>query len=145
MALSPETASRLIASLLRLAGSLMLLAFAAIVLPSSWMAATHGWLGLGQFPASPLVEYLTRSISALYGIHGGLCLVVARDVRRHADIVTYLGWMNILFGVVMVGIDQHARLPSWWTVAEGPPIAVFGVILLVLKRASGRDAGHPPA
>ncbi len=128
-------AERWLAILLKFAGGVMLLAFAAIFMPTSWMAANHRWLGLGDFPASPLVEYLTRSVSALYGIHGGLYLVTARDVRRHADVLRYLAAMNIVFGVLMVGIDVVAGMPWFWTLCEGPPVLAFGVLLLVLLRS----------
>ena len=125
---------RLLVALLRLGGVTMLLAFGAVVMPTAWMASNHARLGLGEFPASPLVEYLTRSISLLYGFHGGLLLVVSRDVRRHVGIVRFLGFMNLLFGVAFVGIDLHAGMPLYWTLAEGPPVFGFGLILLYLVR-----------
>ena len=134
-----SNAEKWLAILLRIAGSVMLLAFGAVFLPNEWMAAGHRWLGLGEFPASPLVDYLTRSASALYGIHGGLYLVVARDVRRHAGVLAYLAAMNVVFGTLMVGIDLHAAMPWFWTLVEGPPVAVFGVLLLVLLRQVPRE------
>ena len=124
-----------LAILLKFAGGVMLLAFAAIFMPTSWMAANHRWLGLGEFPASPLVDYLTRSVSALYGIHGGLYLVAARDVRRHVAVLRYLASMNVVFGVLMLGIDAHAGMPWYWSLFEGPPVLAFGVLLLVLLRS----------
>lgn len=127
-----------LAILLRIAGSIMLLAFGAVFMPTEWMASSHRWLGLGEFPASPLVEYLTRSASVLYGIHGGLYLVVARDVRRYAGVLAYLAATNVLFGSLMLGIDLHAGLPWYWTFAEGPSVLAFGVLLLVLLRSVPR-------
>ena len=47
----------------------MLTALFAVFLPVRWMAETHEWLGLGEFPESPLVDYLTRSASLLYAWH----------------------------------------------------------------------------
>ncbi len=128
-----------LAILLRIAGAVMLLAFGAIFLPADWMAASHRWLGLGEFPASTLVFYLTRSASALYGIYGGLYLVIARDVRRYAGVLAYLATMNIVFGALMVGVDLRAGMPWYWTVAEGPPVAAFGALLLVLLRSVPND------
>ena len=29
-----------------------------VFMPVSWMAATHRWLGLGEMPTGPIVEYL---------------------------------------------------------------------------------------
>lgn len=119
---------------LRFGGSVMLLAFGAVFMPAEWMAATHRSLGLGEFPTSPLVDYLARSASALYGIHGGLYFVVARDVRRYASVLTYLAATAVLFGTLVVGIDLHAGMPWFWTCGEGPPILAFGVLLLALQR-----------
>ena len=57
--------------LLRICGAIMLSAFATLFLPVDWMAATHRWLGLGEFPESPLVDYLARSILAAHGPMSG--------------------------------------------------------------------------
>ena len=43
--------------------------------------------------------------------------------------------MNVLFGIFLVLIDLHARMPSFWTMAEGPPVAAFGVMVLYLSRS----------
>lgn len=117
----------------------MLLAFLAIFLPVEWMAATHRWLGLGHFPAVPIVDYLTRSLSALYAIHGGLLLVVSGNVRRYSVVVAYLAVVSILFGVAMVVIDLRAGMPLFWTLGEGPPLFAFGLLLLYLLRFVPRE------
>lgn len=142
MAARPETltsSEKWLAILLRIGGAVMLLAFLAVFMPTGWMASTHRQLGLGEFPASPLVDYLTRSVSALYGIHGGLYLVVARDVRRHAAVLAYLAAMNVVFGLLVLGIDLHAGMPWYWTWSEGPPVSAFGVVLLLLLRSVPRE------
>jgi len=120
--------------LLRIGGVMTLLAFGAVFLPVDWMAATHAWLGLGEFPRSPIVDYLTRSISALYAFHGGLLLLVSWDVRRHARVVAYVAVASIVFGVLLFGIDLHAGLPLRWVVCEGPPVVLVGVAILYLVR-----------
>ncbi|MCZ6836679.1 MAG: hypothetical protein O7G85_12955, partial [Planctomycetota bacterium] len=117
------TSQRALILLLRFVACVLLLAFPAMLLPESVMASVHAKLGMGEFPASPLVDYLTRSIAALYGLHGVLVLIVSRDVVRYRSIVTYLGVMNIAFGIMMLGIDLHAGMPWWWTFGEGPPLA----------------------
>ena len=65
--MNPTMHQRLLVVLLRLGGSGLMLAFLAVLLPVDWMAATHPRLGLGEFPRTPIVDYLTRSIAALYG------------------------------------------------------------------------------
>ncbi len=129
---------RVLVFLLRLCGAIMLSAFATLLLPVDWMAATHRWLGLGEFPASPLVDYLTRSISGLYGIHGGLFLLVSGNVRRYAGVIRYLVVMGFVFGVLLLGIDFHARLPTYWSVGEGPLIIVISTVFLLLLRSVPR-------
>ena len=111
----------------------------AILMPTDWMAASHRRLGLGEFPASPLVDYLTRSVAALYAIHGGLYLALATNVRRHTGVIRYIAWINIFFGTAVIGIDLHAGLPWYWTLVEGPPVIGFGLLLLGLLRAIPRD------
>ena len=59
--------------LLRFVGVGSLSALVAVVMPSTWMAATHRWLGLGEMPTGPVVEYLARSLSAFYAVMGALC------------------------------------------------------------------------
>jgi hypothetical protein len=120
--------------LLRLAGCVTATAFLAIFLPADWMAATHQWLGLGEFPRAPIVDYLARSIAALYGFHGVLLLIISGDPVRYRTIVSYVAAMNALFGLIVLAIDLHAGLPIMWTLLEGPPITAFGIAIAVLNR-----------
>ncbi len=125
--------------LLRVWGTMGLLALFAALMPLSWMGTVHEWMGLGEFPASPIVEYLTRSVSVLYACFGGLLLIVSRDVRRNRVTVTYMAAMAIVFGIAVLGIDIYAGLPLSWVLGEGPPTILLGVILLRLLRAVQRS------
>jgi len=49
-----------------------LFALVPVFMPVSWMAGTHRWLGLGEMPTGPIVEYLARSLSAFYALVGAL-------------------------------------------------------------------------
>jgi hypothetical protein len=118
----------------------MLLAFGAVFFPTRWMATLHEWLGLGPFPDAPITEYLTRSVSLLYGIHGGLFLVLAGNVRRYRDPLVYLIVMGVVFGTIMTLIDLRAPVPLYWTLSEGPLILLFSVLLLYLSRFVPREA-----
>ena len=129
-----QSAEKWMVLVLRLAGAFMLLALLAIVMPTDWMGVGHRRLGLGEFPASALVDYLTRSVAALYAIHGGLYLALATNVRRHAGVIRYVAWANMIFGAAVIGIDLHAGLPWYWTLVEGPPVIGFGALLLLLLR-----------
>ena len=128
----------MLVALLRLSGLVMVTAFLAILLPVEWMAATHRWLGLGDFPRAPVVDYLARSAAALYGFHGGLVLLVSTDPVRYRNIIWYLALMNVLFGLIVLAIDLHAGLPAFWTVGEGPSVAAFGIAIAILNRRQAR-------
>ena len=119
---------------LRIAGVVTLAAFPAILLPVEWMAWTHERLGLGTFPRLPVVDYLTRSIAALYGFHGVLVLLVSTDPIRYRAFVWYIAFMNTAFGLLLIAIDLHAGLPAYWTALEGPPIVLFGLVIALLNR-----------
>ena len=99
------------------------------------MAATHPWLGLGAFPRTPIVDYLTRSIAALYGFHGVFVWIVSLDPVRYRVFVWFASVMNIVFGAMMLAIDLHAGMPALWTAIEGPSIMAIGVAIAALARA----------
>lgn len=120
--------------LLRLFGVSTLFALVAVVMPVSWMAATHRWLGLGELPSAPVVEYLARSISAFYAMFGALCLVVAADVQRYRPVAWFLGAAQVVMGIAFIGIDLAAGMPSWWTAWEGPSEIGIGALFMFLAR-----------
>jgi len=130
-----ELQHRLLVLVLRLGGVITAMAFPAMLLPTDWMASTHEWLGMGEFPRAPVVDYLARSAAALYGFHGVLLLLISRDPVRYRSIVRYLGFMNVVLGIMFVFIDLHAGMPPFWTLAEGPPVAAFGLVVLYLSRS----------
>ena len=125
--------------LFRASGGILLLAVPAIFLPVDQMAEYHRRLGLGEFPASPLVDYLTRSLSGMYAIQGALLLVLARDLRRSAPVVVFMAWAGVAFGVAMIGIDLHAGMPAYWALLEGPAILLLAVLVLWLARGVQQD------
>jgi hypothetical protein len=137
MPLTATMRLRLLSLLLRLSGAVMLTAFLAIFLPVDWMVSTHRWLGMGEFPRLPVVEYLARSIAALYGFHGMLLLIVATDPAKYRTIVLYIATVNVVFGITVFAIDLEAGMPPLWTWLEGPPIVVVGFVLAWLIRPIG--------
>jgi len=123
---------RLLTLLLRVSGAGLMMAFAAVLLPVDWMEAAHPWLGLGPFPRTPIVDYLARSIAALYGFHGVFVWLVARDPVRYRTFVWFAAVMNIVFGAMMLAIDLHAGMPAIWTAIEGPAIVTMGVAIAAI-------------
>jgi hypothetical protein len=130
----------LLQALLRLSGVVITLAFLAVLMPGEWMVATHRALGMGELPRAPIVEYLTRSLAALYGFHGVLLLLIATDPVRYRVFVWYVAAMNVAFGTILLAIDLHAGMPLSWTLLEGPPIAFMGLAIGLLNRAQPRFA-----
>ena len=130
--LTPEIRLRLLVFLLRLAGTITVSAFLAMLLPVEWMVSTHRGVGLGEFPRAPVVDYLARSAAALYGFHGALLLLISGDPIKHLTIVRFVAFMNVLFGLMIIFIDLHAGMPTLWTLLEGPPIIAFGLVIYFL-------------
>ena len=122
--------------LLRALGTLDLLAFAAVLMPEDWMAATHAWLGMGDFPRTPLVDYLARSVSLMYAQHGAVFLFLSGDVRRYRPLIRVMAIIAVVSGGIMLAIDLRAGIPLFWTVVEGPGYIVLAVAVLALQRRS---------
>ncbi len=124
---------------LRVVGVTSLFALFAVVMPMPWMEAAHQWLGLGEMPRGNVVEYLARSLSAFYALFGFLCLVLAMDVGRYLRVVWFMGLSVCVLGIVMVGIDIAAGMPTSWIASEGPTAVAAGALLLYL---AGHDQNH---
>ena len=127
-------ADKVLVLLLRIVGVGALFALLAVFMPVSWMAATHRWLGLGEMPTAPVVEYLARSLSAFYAVFGALCLLVASDLGRYRPLVRFLGVAFALLGLVMLGVDVGAGMPWWWSAFEGPAGVGVGALMFYLAR-----------
>ena len=129
-----QTARRLLAWLLYVMGVVMSMAFVAVVMPTSAMVAIADWLGVGPLQRSPLTEYLTRSLSAMYGVLGVLHLYLARDVVRYLDVIVVIGWLTVLAGVIVTVVDFTAGMPPLWSWSEGPPTVLVGLAYIWLAR-----------
>jgi len=130
MKTNPERVLKLI---LQINGAVMATALVAVFMSHDQMAAIHQWLGLGKFPEGIIVDYLARSLSAFYAIMGILYLVLARDIRAHASVITFMAWASICFGVGCIFIGLQLGFPAWWTWGEGPFIILYGAAILWLQ------------
>ena len=120
--------------ILRLIGTSSLFALVFVAAPHRWMDSIHSALGMGQLPDTPVVGYLARSTSAFYALLGGLFWVVSFDLRRHRQVLVYLGFAIASLGVVLLVVDWSEGMPSFWTLWEGPFVAALGLVILFLNR-----------
>jgi hypothetical protein len=118
--------------LLRVSGVILLTALIPAVMPFAWMDLIHRQLGMGTLPDVPIVGYLTRSLSALYALHGVLVFYVSLDVRRYLPVVKCLGAVGVVFGAGMLVLDVSVGMPLPWVLGEGPLVVVLGGVLLWL-------------
>jgi len=121
-------------------GVMTLLALPAVFLPTSWMDAFHRQLGLGPLPEGPIVQYLARTLSALYATFGSLTLVLVTDVKRYWPVVTWWGCAAVSLGALLFGIDTVAGMPPHWTWGEGPYLLCAGIAVLGLQKISLRSS-----
>mgnify|MGYP001052741883 CR=1 FL=1 len=134
--MSPNRPACCLVLLLRVAGTAMLLALVGVFMPVSWMAAVHERLGLGPFPQGPIIEYLARSLSFFYAVMGALFWLLATDLVRYAAAVALMGWVSVIGGLGVIVLDLYLRLPSSWSLTEGPFTVAMGILILLLLRRS---------
>lgn len=137
--MTASTAERTLTWLLRVFGGIALAAVVPMVMPTDWMVVTNDGLGLEPFQRSPLTEYLTRSLSAVYALFGALAIYVTLDLRRYAGLVAFMGKLTVLLGVFLTVLGFWAGLPAIWSWGEGPPTVALGVAMAWL---AGRVAGR---
>ena len=118
--------------LLRLEAIVLLGALVSALMPTAWMASAHVWLGLGEMPRSPLVEYLTRSLSLLYASWIPVLWLTAGDVRRYRTLIEVLAWTRFALGLALLLLDAAIGMP--WLLVEGPSIMALSLMVVVLAR-----------
>ena len=134
---------RLLSALLRVAGACELFAFFAVVMPRSWMEASHAWLGLGALPEGPVLMFMIRQASYTYGMHGVSLFLLATDVERFRPLVRLNGLSFLLAAPVFFFIDTTSGIPWWWTLVDTLGCGTFGAALLWLTRdADARGAAQ---
>lgn len=132
--MQPERAATVLAWLLILLGVLAATAVVPMLMPFSWMQAANDWLGLEPLERTPLAEYLTRSLSALYCFFGVLTIYLGRNVSRYSELIGVIGWLTAFLGLALTGIDRAAELPAAWFWSEGPPTVAVGLVIVWLAR-----------
>jgi len=127
-----STAEKVLVLLLRAAAVMMMLAVVPAVMPFAWMEAVSRYVGLEELPNAPIVDYLTRSLSAIYALHGALILFLSFDVQRYLPVIKCLIALGFVFGIGMLVLDFAVELPLMWTLCEGPFILIMCLVLWLL-------------
>ena len=125
--------------LLRLAGTIEILAFIAVVMPRTWMEISHEWLGLCQMPHGPVLMFLIRQASYTYGMHGISLWVLALDVKRFRPLIILNGIAYLLAAPVFAVIDYTTGMPLWWTIGDAVGCGGLGVVLLWCSLSSNNS------
>jgi hypothetical protein len=123
---------RLQSWVLALVGAAELLAFGAVLLPRSSMAAMHAWLGLGEMPHAPVFDSLMRQVSFTYGLHGVALLLIASDVVRYRPLVILSAIGYLITAPVFIAIDLSNGMPWYWIANNGGACLLIGVLLVAL-------------
>ena len=126
---------------LRVFAVVLMTAVLAAMLPIGVMDDIHQAIGLGPLPEGPIVEYLARSTSMFYAVHGALLWYLASDLRRYRDLFRFYLWISLAFALGLFLTDLSAGLPLRWTLAEGPFVAaITGLIMVLFRKADARAA-----
>ena len=126
------SAKTLLVVVLRITGLAMLCALIFVCCPFRWMVAIHKWLGLGQLAYSPLISYLTRTLSSIYASFGAVFLFISFDIKRYLPLIRFLGVVTILGGGGVTILDTIIHLPILWSISEGPVTILLGLVLILL-------------
>ena len=122
------------------------IAVVPFLMPTSWMAACHEWLGLGSFPEAPIVDYLARSTSGLCAFLGVLALVLATNVRGYSAIIRLLAISLAALEIINLLYGFSSAMPAWWIWSDAIGAGGFAVAVLYLQQkiksgSSTRESG----
>jgi hypothetical protein len=135
----PTRAERRLRLLLRLVGSVCLLALIPLWMPRAWIEGTHEWLGWGPFPAAPVAEYLARSVSGLSAFYGGLLVAMAADVRRYAPLIRYQAVAMLVLSASGAVLGSGAGIPLWFVGGDAVACLAYCLAMLALVRRVERN------
>ena len=119
-----------------------LMAVVPAVMPRSWLVAAVAHAEPGT-PVLLLVEYLARSLSALYCLLGGIMCLCAMDPLRHAPIIRWLGGFAALSGtaacILILLAPYQKNVVVWLLAFDAGLIALFGAAVLTMQAMAGRS------
>ncbi|MFQ5350126.1 MAG: hypothetical protein ACE5EG_06770 [Thermoanaerobaculia bacterium] len=129
-----ETAERVLKWLFIALGGLAATAVVPMTMPFAWMQAVNDAIGLEPLVDTPLAQYLTRSLSAVYALFGVMTIYIGLDVRSYRRLIVLIGWLTGLLGLALTVIDFAVGMPASWSWGEGPPTVVVAWAIVWLAR-----------
>jgi hypothetical protein len=130
---------------LRLVGTVEVLAFGAVVLPRAAMETMHAGMGLADMPKGPVFDSVMRQVSFSYGLHGVALWFIAADVNRYHPLVILTALGYLLAGPVFVAIDLSNGMPWFWITGNGGSCLLIGALLLALLWGERAARARAPA
>ena len=125
---------KLLTLILKGFGIICCLAVVPLLMPTSWMAACHEWLGMGEFPGMPVAEYLARMTSGLCAFLGMLALLLARDLQRYAGAIRLLAISVCLLEVINLFYGLPSGMPAWWIWSDAVGAGGFAIVVIYLQQ-----------
>ncbi|MFC1494039.1 hypothetical protein ACFL6W_02055 [Thermodesulfobacteriota bacterium] len=125
--------------ILRISGIMLITAFGAVLLPYDTMARIHQQIGLGNLPNAPILDYLARSVSLFYAMHGVIAIYISFNLMRYLQILKLLCYLGFLFGIALFIIDIKAPMPAYWAFTEGPIILSLNLAIYILANMLERN------
>lgn len=129
-----QTAEKALGWVLVVLGGLAAAAVVPMVMPFSWMQRINDALGLAPLADTPLTQYLTRSLSAVYALIGVLVIHIGLDVRRYRELIMFMGWLTAILGLALTVLDFAVGMPASWAWGEGPPTILCAWAMVWLAR-----------
>ena len=115
---------------LRILAILQLLTGLIAVIPISWIASWHHWLGLGRIPDDATLRYVIRGGAFVQAAIGVLLWIIANDVLRYRTLVLAVGWIYLVSGPAFYLIDSIAGMPRFWSLFDAFSCLIVGILTL---------------
>jgi hypothetical protein len=132
---------RLLTRLIRINAAVLLLAFVPVFFPSELMAEMHRRFDLGELTRDRITEYMTRSLSACYAMHGVVLAALSTDVRRYRRLIDWIYVTHFGYALTLLGIDLYAGMPGWWTAVEVGTISAVAVLIFTVNQLAKKAGG----
>ena len=82
---------------MRIAGIMLITALGAVFLPYEIMDRIHQQLGLGKLPDAPILDYLARSVSLFYAMHGAIVIYISFNLMKYLQFLKFLCYLGHFF------------------------------------------------